>query len=70
MNAQQEVTPAILMPCVTTPRDRTTAHAKRDLLVMASTVQQVRGSLSLWLCPVLVAVYVSLFVYIDGQAPD
>ena len=46
MNAQQEVTPAILMPCVTTPRDRTTAHVKRDLLVMVSNVQ-VRRLLSL-----------------------
>ena len=62
MNAQQAVTSAILMPCVTTPRDRTTAHVKKVLVVMVSNVQQVRGSLSLWLCPVLVAVYVSLFV--------
>ena len=47
MNAQQEVTPAILMLCVTTPRDRTTAHVKRDLLVTASIVQ-VRSSQNFW----------------------
>ena len=46
MNAQQEVTPAILTPFVTTPRDRTTAHVKRDSPVMALNVQ-VGGSLRL-----------------------
>ena len=49
MNAQQEVTPAILTPCVTTPWDRTTAHVKRVLLVMASIVQ-VRRQLCCCLC--------------------
>ena len=39
MNAEQESTTAILMQCVTTPKDRTTAHVKRDSPVMDSNVQ-------------------------------
>ena len=61
MNAQQEVTTATLTPCVTTPRDRTTAHVKRVLLVMALNVQ-VRSSLNFlfYLCHFGVCLFVSL----------
>ena len=63
MNAQQEVTPAILTPCVTTPRDRTTAHVKRDSPVMASDVQ-VRSSLHFWLY--LCHVHVCFFTFVSN----